>query len=212
MRLVLFGATGKLGQAVLSAALARGHTVVAIVRTLASVSLVHERLELIQANVTDHRTYAAALAGADAVLGTLGTRGAPKHPVTLCTDWARELLLAMAEHRIRRVLAVTAGAYVKSKDSPLLFRFAVQPVILRVLRHTYADLQQMEAVLAQSSTEWTVVRPARLTDGARTGRARVTVEGAVPGGWIVSRADVAELMLESVERRMHVGERVAIAE
>jgi hypothetical protein len=52
-----------------------------------------------------------------------------------------------------------------------------------------------EATYQQSSLDWTIVRPPRLTDKTYTGRYRVR-EGHLPRfGFTVSRADVADFMV-----------------
>jgi putative NADH-flavin reductase len=59
----------------------------------------------------------------------------------------------------------------------------------------YADLALMEDGLAGSGLDWTVVRPPQLTDKPLTGRYRTAYGQNIRGGWSVSRADVAHLML-----------------
>jgi uncharacterized protein len=51
MNIVLLGATGQLGQAILKQALEKGHSVKALVRNPAKLDLQHDRLEIVQADV-----------------------------------------------------------------------------------------------------------------------------------------------------------------
>ena len=210
MRLLVFGATGGTGKELVSQALAAGHEVLAIVRNASGVSTQHERLRVIQGNIFEPTTYASELNGADAVVGALGAHGVPKSPVSLYSDWASHILPAMRERGVSRIIAVSAGAYVNSARSPALFRLIVQPILLRLLRHTYDDLQRMEALIADSSTRWTIVRPGRLTDGPLTGEYRTAINDVVAGGWTIARADVADLILKCAVTGAHVGERLSI--
>jgi len=47
--------------------------------------------------------------------------------------------------------------------------------------------------------EWTIVHPARLTNGLHTGRYRTTIDRNVPGGRTISCADVAEFMVTHLD-------------
>ena len=60
------------------------------------------------------------------------------------------------------------------------------------------DKERQECHLRESAAEWTIIRPVRLFNGARTGR--VTIGDAVAWGLTsrVSRADVAAVMLGAV--------------
>src|SRR6185436_17471875 len=195
MRLVIFGATGGIGREVVSQALDQGHEVVAIARNPDGVGPAHERLQVVKADILDPSTYAPQLAGAGAVIGALGARGRPKAPISLCTDWAKHLIPAMQAQGVSRLVAVTAGAYVRASHPPLFFRFLLQPILLRVLRHLYDDLQRMEGIVAASPLRWTIVRPTRLLDRPRTGKYRTAVDDLVTGSLSIPRADVADFML-----------------
>jgi uncharacterized protein YbjT (DUF2867 family) len=75
----------------------------------------------------------------------------------------------------------------------------------------YADLALMEDVLADSSLDWTVVRPPKLTDKPLTGRYRTAFGQNIRGGWSVSRADVAHLMLRVLEQPETIKQPIGIA-
>ena len=72
MKLVIFGAAGRTGRHLVQQALTAGHEAVAFVRTPAKLSLQHERLTVVQGDVTDTAAVARATDGADAVLNVLG--------------------------------------------------------------------------------------------------------------------------------------------
>jgi uncharacterized protein YbjT (DUF2867 family) len=75
----------------------------------------------------------------------------------------------------------------------------------------YADLAQMEDVLAGSGLDWTVVRPPQLTDKPFTGRYRTAYAQNIRGGWSVSRADVAHLMLRVLDQPETIKQTIGIA-
>jgi uncharacterized protein YbjT (DUF2867 family) len=75
----------------------------------------------------------------------------------------------------------------------------------------YADLRVMEADITSSGTEWTIVRPPKLTKKAVTGKYRTSIGGIVPAGYMIGRADVAHLMLASVSDPAMTDQPVGVA-
>ena len=77
---------------------------------------------------------------------------------------------------------------------------------------TVADASAMEQLLAQSILDWTiVVRPPELTDKPYTGKYQVR-EGHLPRfGFKISRADVADFMLNVVEDRSSIRNVIGVS-
>src|SRR5437764_10605546 len=74
MKLVIFGATGGTGRALVDQALQQGHEVTAFVRNPAKMTTQHEKLKIVKGSVTDCHSVGAAVAGQDAVSSSLGVR------------------------------------------------------------------------------------------------------------------------------------------
>lgn len=73
------------------------------------------------------------------------------------------------------------------------------------LRHAFADHERQEAVVEQSTLDWTIVRPPHLTDGLPTGTYRhgfSTANKQIRG--TISRADVADFMLRQLTDSMYL--------
>jgi uncharacterized protein YbjT (DUF2867 family) len=85
------------------------------------------------------------------------------------------------------------------------------PVIGRLLRGIYGDLARLEDLVRASGTDWTIVRPPNLTNAPLTGRYRTAVDGNVPRGKSIGRADVAHCMLATVDDRALVGHALGVA-
>lgn len=73
MRVLVFGATGRTGRALVEQALAQGHAVTAFARDPAKVRGAHQNLSVAQGNMLDASSVEAAVQGQDAVLSALGT-------------------------------------------------------------------------------------------------------------------------------------------
>ncbi|HUY24101.1 MAG TPA: NAD(P)H-binding protein [Candidatus Saccharimonadales bacterium] len=90
-------------------------------------------------------------------------------------------------------------------------RTLLSPAIKRVASGLYADLAVMEATLMDSSSDWTVTRPPQLTDGPMTGTYRTAYGCNLRRGLRASRADVAHLMLDVIDRPETYAKLIGIA-
>ncbi|MEU8705329.1 NAD(P)H-binding protein [Streptomyces sp. NPDC048565] len=210
MRLTVFGATGAVGQEVVRQALVAGHEVTAVVRDPARLpeglrgAAPHGVVPL-----GDKAAVRGAVAGRDAVLSGLGSRGRKAGDVA--ERLTGQVLEAMEAEGVRRLLVVSAAPVGPAPaDDPLLDRVA-RKAIGAVLREVYADLTRMEAALAASATDWTSARPPKLTNGPLTGAYRTVVGGTPRSGRSISRADVAHAMLALIDDPAAVRQGVGIA-
>ncbi len=204
MRLFVLGATGGTGRALLEQARRRGHRVTAFVRSPRNLGPAGEGLTVIGGDPRSADELRASLPGHDAVVSALGPRGLG--PTTLVADSARSTVAAMQATGVRRLLVV--GVAVLFEDHGLLTAIARRTFLRNVAR----DSAGMERVLRESGLDWTVARPPRLTDGGLT-RAYGVAEGRMPPGarLTISRADVADFLLDEVESPAHVRQIVGLA-
>lgn len=72
MRLLVFGASGKTGHALVRQAIDRGHTVTAFVRTPGKLTITDPSVRVLGGNVADSAAVASAIPGHDALVSALG--------------------------------------------------------------------------------------------------------------------------------------------
>ena len=72
MNITIFGATGSIGRLLVEQALAAGHDVTAFTRDAAGVTAHHDRLQVVEGDVTDPAACLPAVKDADAVMVVLG--------------------------------------------------------------------------------------------------------------------------------------------
>jgi len=190
--LLVIGATRHTGRFALQQALATGYTVTALARDPARIDVTHERLTVIRGDVLDPTTLGPSMAGADAVISTLGVTG--RAPTTLYSEGTRNIITAMRATGVRRLVVVTA-APLNSDGDTLPTRRLVKPLLWTLLRPVYADMATMEDAIRTSGLEWTILRPPRLTDKPATGRYRLAFNRSVRRGNFISRADLAGAIL-----------------
>lgn len=194
MKLVIFGATGGTGRQLVEQGLAAGHTVAAVVRRPDALALHHPRLTVVRGDVLNLDSLRESLAGQDAVISALGTRG--RAPTTLYSAGLANITHAMQEAHVRRLLCVSAGGL---NPGPLLQRWLAKPVLWLLLRSAYTDMARMERIVRASELDWTIVRPPMLTNAARTGRYQIATNTALRRGWRLGRADLADYMLRHLD-------------
>ncbi len=201
MNVVVFGATGGTGRAIVQAALEQGHRVTAFVRDAAKLAITHERLSIATGDVMDAAAVEAAVSGHDAVVCALGTPATTK--TTVRSQGTRNILAAMRAARVERLVCVSSMGIGDSKPMlPPLYRWLLVPLLLK---QGFAEHELQEASIRGSDTAWTIVRPGALTNGARSDAMR---HGFVPEAKglraKVSRADVAAFVVDELAAARHV--------
>jgi putative NADH-flavin reductase len=220
MRLTIFAATGGIGRHALEQALAAGHDVTAVVRNPNKLSA-QVRSVTADLAAADPAALESAAAGADAVLSGLGPRSASE--AGIASQGTQAIVQAMQATGVRRIVVVSAApiATVPSPGRPkpprhdpgdgFFMRTLLSPLTKAAFRKHYADLALMEDILRDSGLDWTVVRPPRLTDKPLTGTYRTAYGRNLRRGFLVSRADVAQLMLRVLEQPETIKQAIGIA-
>jgi len=210
MRIVIFGANGPTGRLLTRQALDAGHRVVAVTRQPDDFPLHHRHLTIYAADVHDPEAVDRAVAGAGAVLSTLGTPFTRK-PITLYSEGIRHVTAAMERHGVKRIVAVSSSATEPHRhaDGGFLMNWVMQPLVVATIgRTTYADMRRMEQHLRDGDLEWTVVRPSGLFDAPNV-TAYDLHEDQAPGIF-TGRADLAAALLAQVTDDRFVRRNVAV--
>jgi len=206
-RILVLGASGRTGRLVVEQALGHGHQVVALVRDRARLQLANDRLTVIEGDATLSADVARAVEGCDAVISVLGSGGV--RPVHVYSDGVANAIHAMAARGIDRLVVVSSQS-VGARTEELSLRARAMRA-LPGMREVYQDMERMEGDVMLSDLEWTIVRPAALTDGEQTGHYRVVEGAVVPGGAKISRSDLAALLLKCAESERYTRRAVAVA-
>jgi putative NADH-flavin reductase len=209
MKLTVFGATGGIGQEIVKQALTAGHEVTAVVRDPARLTVAGAALDVVRADLSDPEVLRPAVAGRDAVLSGLGARS--RKDAGVATRLTRTVLRAMEAEGVRRLVVVSAAPLGPAPEGEGVLDRTVRGLVSAILKDVYADLREMEAELARSATDWTVVRPPRLQNKPLTGSYRTAVGGNPPRSRFIGRADVAHAMLATVGDPGTVKQGVGVA-
>ncbi len=207
-RILVLGATGPTGRQVVEQALAAGHEVTAFIRDPAKLTRTHERLKIVTGDVTEDGTgLVNAVRGEDAVISALGG-GQSLAPHALMERATPRIVAAMKQAAVRRLIFLSSfGVGATFADVPILPRLFIRTLLARV----YADKEIGERVIHSSDLDWTIVYAAGLTNGPRTGNFRFGEHLKMHGFPTVSRADVADFLIDQLDDDQFVRKGVFIA-
>jgi putative NADH-flavin reductase len=105
-KILVLGATGGTGRLIVQEAIARGHAVTALVRSLDKADNL-KGAKLVVGDVRDVGTLRKALKGQEAVVSALGTPASPFREVTLLSTATQALVTAMKDERVSRLVTIT---------------------------------------------------------------------------------------------------------
>ena len=194
MKLLILGATGGTGQQLIAQSLEQHHEVTVLVRNPAKITLSHEKLTVLKGDVLDAAVLIKALEGKDAVLSALGM-GKTLKSFNLITNAMNILIAAMSAAGIKRLIFESAFGVGESFAQANF----IQKIIFRTfLKNIFADKAKAEIQLRNSELERTLVYPVVLTSGPFTGKYRVAEKFLMKGMPKISRADVADFMLQQL--------------
>lgn len=193
MKILVLGATGLTGGEVVGQALARGHETTAFVRDASRLDPGGRSPAVVEGDVADYGSVERAVEGQEAVVSALGAPDLKRNP--RLTEGIRNVVRAAEGGGVWRLVYESAlGAGDSRERVGPLFRYVIGGAILR---NALADHEEKERIVMASRLGWTIVRPAGLTRGPRTGvyRTGLNLRDRFPRDRI-SRADVADFMLD----------------
>jgi len=218
-RILVYGATGKVGSKTVDEALNRGHIVTAVSRNPSRITLVHENLEAVKGDVLDPDSVAKLVADKDVVIISVrGVVGKSKDPADAVPYLAVENVI-----NVLRNMGATAPRLIHVGGSGSL---VVKPGVV------YADTLPMIFVPRKLQTEiegqvlaleylrtvndvnWTYATPAKnFTNGKRTGVFRIGGDQLLEsksGRSRISRADFAVALIDEVENAQFIQQRFSV--
>ena len=202
MKVLVIGGTGGTGRQIIAQALEKGHEVTALVRNPKKVKMAHPKLRVLRGDVKQTETLVNACRGQDAVLSALGHKKFII-PTTILSRGTRNLIYAMQEKGVRRLICITALGINDSRFRlGLYYTLFVHPFILFFY---FRDKEKQERIIKITDLDWTIVRPGQLTNGRRREQYR---HGKGLGSYfltkMISRADVAHFVLAVLDNNLYV--------
>ncbi|HLZ57012.1 MAG TPA: SDR family oxidoreductase [Ktedonosporobacter sp.] len=207
MKILIIGAAGNVGRLLIGQALAAGHEVTAFVRNAAVFQPPDEKVRVIQGDVLVPETLGEAMKGQEVVLGGISAKPGK---TTVYSHGASNLIAAMEQHGVRRLIWITSAAVDEEDLAHLGFIYGriIEPLFLKDI---YEDMRLSEKTLSQSQTEWVIIRPTALTDDPYTGAYRIGTWHVPHKGKEIGRAEVADFMLKQLTETNYLRKAAVLA-
>ena len=215
MNIVVFGATGGTGKAVIRAALAEGNSVTAFAREPSEVGPA-ANVRTIGGDAMNKADVVRAIGTDDRVVVSLGSSQRPFRrmfgarrttPGDVCEVGTRNVIEAMKAAGARRLIVISAfGVGDTREQAPWL----VKLFYALLLREQMADKERQEPLIKASGLDWTIVQPVALTDKPPVGRWTASASGDV-GAQEISRGDVAAFIVGELAAPAFSGATVTLS-
>jgi putative NADH-flavin reductase len=213
MRILLVGATGKVGRPILRELVRRGHDVTVLVRDPAPLAGEFAGVRAVAGDVFDQDLLADTARGCDVIISSVAMRDAAqagRDPVVL----TKVLAGVAASQDVRWISLGGAGSlevapgvqFVDTPDFPAVARPESDG-----FRNALTELHER----APGALRWTVVSPPVLidTNAPRTGTYRIGTDTLLrrpDGSSAISAADLAVAVVDEAERAGHVRARFTV--
>ena len=215
MKLVVFGATGNIGQQVVKEAVSRGHDVTGIVRDPETQKSPDPKASLLKGDATDAASVARVAKGADAIVSAISPRVSSRGlPAPSLVDGARAVIAGAAKAGVKRVIFVGGAGSLEVSPGIRLMDQPGFPAPYKAEAEQGADM--LDVVRREATAlDWSYVSPAaEISPGHRTGRYRTTGDQFIPdakGQSRISFEDYAVAVVDELEHGNHVRRRFGVA-
>lgn len=194
-KVIIFGASGNTGKATVEAAVKAGYEVTAYVRDKAKLGSLSPQC-VIEGDVLQKENVADAVKGHDAVIIVLGTRN-DLSPTTVMSDGTKNILEAMKIHNVTRVSCCISS-----------FLFWEREKVPKPYIPVTEDHERMLDALKACDREWVAVLPPHIAEEPAKGNYKIQNES--PVGRVISKYDLAEILVKCLTTEEHFGHYVGI--
>lgn len=180
MKLVIFGATGIVGKAIVNEALRQEHIVTILTRNaLKCEGMQHPHLRIVEGDVTNSETVHNILKGQEVVIQALGIDGKGDGKPTFFVSQTNQLIMdEMQALNIKRFIAISAiGAGDSIHFLPWVYRKFILPLFMKWFKAIIDDKNRMEQQIKQTQLDWTIVRCTTVKSQPAKGHIIVTFDG-----------------------------------
>ncbi len=201
MRIIVFGATGRVGKCIVEQAIQAGHDVTAFVRDRNRVNVAPASASIVEGNVLEPASVRAALTpGFDAVVVAIGET--KLKPSSIVTDSMHVIIGEMKHCGLDRILMVSGTAEMPRKT--FLGRLSTSLMKLTPVGHPVRDHDRAFEELKNSGLKWMLAGCPYIKDGPRRGTYHTSL--VYSGGFkLIHPPDVADLIVRELAEKKYTG-------
>jgi putative NADH-flavin reductase len=212
-KIVLIGASGFIGSAVLREAIDRGHHVTGVVRHSEKITLNHKNLHVEKADIFLTNTITGIFKGADAVISSYNPGWTSPKIAEETTAGYKSIIEAVRQSGVKRLMIVGgAGSLFVSPGKRLMDTGAIPESYMPAIR-ALANVYLID-LANEKDIDWVFFSPAmNIHPGTRTGKFRLGKDDVIinqAGEGDISVQDYAVAMIDELEKPVHHHERFTI--
>jgi putative NADH-flavin reductase len=220
LKILVYGATGKIGTHVVSEALNRGHVVTAVSRDPSRITQIHDNLTAVQGNILDTESIASLAGGQDVIIISVrGIVGNKKDPGDALQRVAVEKVVNVLrgfEGDTPRLIHVGGAGALEVKPGVLYADKLPKIILPKNLELEIAgQVLALEYLQTVNDVNWSYATPPKnFTNGKRTGVFRIGGKQLLEnshGRSKVSRADFAVALIDEAENADHSMQQFSVA-
>jgi len=194
MKVLVLGATGSVGKHIIRLGTERGLELTALARHPRKLKAWESQVRVVKGDALDENAIDRAVLGQEAAIYTIGVTTFGR--TTLFSESTRILIGSMERNRVKRLVCITGvGAGDSKGHGGFLYDRIVFPLITK---REYEDKDAQEALIRQSSLDWTIVRPAMFREGAASRNHEVVTDLRGVTLTRISRAEVGAFVLDQL--------------
>lgn len=212
MNVTVFGATGAIGQLTVQELLDQGHTVTAYARNPRKIPTTWgDRVRVVIGEMADKSAINAAIAGADAIVSTLGPSMDRKAKGTPLVEGAQNIVDAMKEHGVSRFVGNATPAVLDPQEKPTFATRIASFMPRTFMPRAYEEILGMSDIVMNNDLDWTIVRFLAPKHTPKQDQVRVGFFGKDKLGFSVSRANIAAFTAAQVDDDTYLRRAPAIS-
>ena len=220
LNILVYGATGKVGEHVVTEALQRDHVVSAVSRDPSRITQRHENLSAVQGDLLDAASIASLAVGQDVIIVSVrGIVGKPKKAENTIQRIAVEKIVTVLRDMgddAPRLIHV-GGSGTLEVEPGVLYADKIPKIFLpkSLELEIQGQVLALEYLRTVNDAKWTYATPAKnFTNGKRTGVFQIGGDAVLEdarGKSRISRADFAVALVDEAENAAHIRRRFSVA-
>lgn len=203
MKIALFGATGRVGYAILTLLLEKGIEVTVLVRNSEKLQI-QPGLTVLQGDARSTTDVERTLDGVNAVISALGT-----DKTSVLTESITHIITVMQKQRIKRIITIGTAGILDSRVEPGLLRYQSSES-KRKSSTAAQEHHRVYDLLNNSSLDWTIICPTYLPTGASTDEYSILRDMLPVNAVQTTTGDTALFAVNELLNNDHIGYRVGI--
>lgn len=220
LRILIYGATGKVGTHVLEEALQRGHVVTAVSRDPSQIEKQHANLSVVAGDLLDIQSMELLVEDKDVIIvsvrGLIGKDKKPENSLQYIAVRNITQHLSIIGDGAARLIHV-GGSGSLEVEPGVLYADKIPKVFLpkSLELEIQGQILTLEYLRTIKDVDWSYATPAKnFTNGKRTGEFRIGGDALMEddrGKSRISRADFAVALIDEAEKADHIQQRFSVA-